>query len=159
MICRAHTPALWDVASADRREKVIASLFAAAAGRRADAAVLVVGGVLVALLGTREAGRRASFEYCADEVKIGFGLPCHDPASRIAGVGAVEVEPNAPDQLWQIALRQTGVCAGGTAGGAIDTFLDAAKESIAIQAARIWMQVDDLSKSHGPSLGLCDGRS
>ena len=112
--------------------------------------MLVVGGVLIALFGTRQAGRRTTLEHCADEVKIGFGLPCHDPASRIAGVGAVEVEANAPDQLWQIALGETGVCAGGTAGGAVDTFLDAAKKCIAIQAVRSWMQVDDLSKSHGP---------
>lgn len=134
--------------SANRREKVIASLLAAAADCGADATVLVVRGVELALLGAGEAGRRTSFDHCADEAEIGRGLPCHDPAGRIARVGTVEVEPNAADQLRQIAFGQTSVCAGSTAGRTVETLVDAAEESVSIQAARIWMQADDLLKSH-----------
>ena len=49
----------------DRREKVIARVLAAATGFGAKPAVLVVGGVPVALLGTGEAGDAAGFDHCA----------------------------------------------------------------------------------------------
>ena len=65
----------------------------------ADAAVLVVGRVALALFGTGDAGRRTSFDHRDDEAEIGRGLTRHDPARGIACVGAVEVEPNAADQL------------------------------------------------------------
>jgi hypothetical protein len=109
--------------------------------------MLVVRGVELALLGAGEAGRRAGFDHCADQAKIGRGLPCHDPAGGIARVGAVEVEPNAADQLRQIALGQTSVRAGCAAGATVETLVDTAEESVAIQAARMWMQVDDLVES------------
>jgi hypothetical protein len=48
--------------SANRREEVIACLLAPAADFRADAAVLVMGGMAVALGGAGKAGGRARFD-------------------------------------------------------------------------------------------------
>jgi hypothetical protein len=133
----------------DLREKVVTRLLAPATDCRANTTVFVVSGVALALLGASEAGLCTGFDHCGDDAQIGGGLPRHDPAGRIADVGAVEVESNAADQLGQIALCEAGVCAGGTARGTVDTLIDAAEESVAVEAAGMRMQVDDLSNSHG----------
>jgi hypothetical protein len=51
--------------------------------------VLVVSGVVVALLGASEAGRRTGFDHRSDEAEIERRLPRRDPARGIARVGAV----------------------------------------------------------------------
>jgi hypothetical protein len=133
----------------DLREKIVTRLLAPATDCRANTTVFVVSGVALALLGASEAGLCTGFDRCGDDAQIGGGLPRHDPAGRIAGIGAVEVESNAADQLGQIALREAGVRARGTARGTVDTLIDAAEESVAVEAAGMRMQVDDLSNSHG----------
>src|SRR2546425_9333621 len=134
---------------ADRYDQLVARLLAAATDGGADATVFVVCGVAIALLGAGEAGHRTGFDDRPDEAEIGRGLPRDDPASYLACVGAVEVEPDAAAELREVALAETRICAGGTAGGAIETLLDAAQEHVAIQVARMWMQVDDLLNGHG----------
>jgi len=116
--------------------------------------VLVVSRVALALFGAGEAGHRTSSDHRDDETEIRRGLTYHDPPCRIARVGAVEAEPNAPDQPRYIALGQTGVGACGTAGGAVEAIVDTAQESVAIEAARMGMQVDDLLIRHGLLLQL-----
>ena len=59
----------------------------------------MVGGVPLALLATGAAGRGAGLDRCADDAEIERGLSGHDAAGGLAGVGAVETEANAPDQL------------------------------------------------------------
>jgi hypothetical protein len=133
----------------DLSEEVITRLLAAATDCRANTTVFVVSGVALALLGASEAGLCTGFDHRGDDAQVGDRLPRHDPASRIAGVGTVEVESNAADQFGQIALCEAGVCAGGTARGAVDTVVDAAEEGVAIEVAGMRVQVDDLSNSHG----------
>jgi hypothetical protein len=49
----------------------------------------------------------------------GLGLTGHDPGSRVAHVGAVKVEPDAPHQLEHVRLAEAGVrIAGGDHGRA-----------------------------------------
>src|SRR5262249_31935416 len=136
----------------DRREQVVAGLLAAAANLRTDAAVLVVSGVALALLSACFASRRARFEHCGHEAQIRLALPRHYTACRFAAVGAVEAEPNGANKLLHVGLARAGIGAGRAAGGAVEAFLDAAKERVAIQAARLRMQLDDLLKPHGSPL-------
>ena len=75
-------------------------------------------------------------------------------ADRVDALIASALEANAADylvtaELREFALAETSICAGGTAGGAIETLLDAAQEQVAIHVARMRMQADDLVKGHG----------
>jgi hypothetical protein len=133
---------------ADRREKVVACLLAATTGFAAEPAVLVVGGVPVALLGTGEASHRTGFDHCADEREIWSGLACHDAAGGVAGVGAVEAEPNATHHLAHVVLGKIGVGTTRTTGGTIQALFDTTQKRVAIEACRLWMQPDDLLKGH-----------
>jgi hypothetical protein len=110
--------------------------------------MLMVGRVPLALLATRAAGRRAGLDDCADDAEIERGLAGHDAAGGLAGVGAVEAEPNAPDQLLQVFLAETGVAAAGTGNGTVETVLDTAQERVAIKAVRLRMRLDQFSNCH-----------
>src|SRR5207247_402649 len=114
----------------------------------ANAAVLMMGGVPLALLATGAAGRRAGLDRCADDAEIERGLAGHDAAGGLACVGAVEAEANAADQLLQVFLAEAGVGAAGTGSGTVDAVLDTAQERVAIKAARLWMRLDHFSNCH-----------
>ena len=110
--------------------------------------MLMVGGVPLTLLTTDAASRRAGFDRRADDDEIRRGLASHDASGRLARVGAVEVEPDAADQLLQVFLAEARVGAAGTGSGTVEAVLDAAQEHVAIEAARLWMQLDDLLNRH-----------
>jgi hypothetical protein len=131
---------------ADRREKVVACCLATATDFGADAAVLVVGSVPVTLLGTDETGSRTRFDYRTDEPEIRLGLACHDPARRVARVGAVKAEANAAHHLAHVVLGEISVCTTCTADNTVEALVDTAQERLAIKAARLCMQLDDLRK-------------
>ena len=44
--------------------------------------------------------------------------------------------------------RRAGVGAAGTGSGTVEAVLDAAQEHVAIEAARLWVQLDDLLNRH-----------
>lgn len=133
---------------ADGREKVVARVLAAATSFGAEPAVLMVGGVPVALLRTREAGDGTGFDDCANETQIRRGLAGHDAAGRVAGVGAVEAETNAANHLPHVVLGEIGVGTTRTAGGTIEALGDTAQERVTIEARRLWVRLNDLSKGH-----------
>ena len=110
--------------------------------------MLVVGSVQLALLGAGQAGHRTGFDARTDEAKVGRRLPCQDAAGGVANVGAVEVEPYAPNQVGALVLAETVVGAGGTASDAVDTLLNAAQDQVAIQGCRVRMQLEYLWKDH-----------
>jgi len=114
--------------------------------------VLVVDGVAFALLATGEAGRRTGFDRRADHAEISRRLPCHRATGGAAGVGAVEVQPNAADQHAQIVLAQARIGACGTACSAVEALSDTAQECVAIQTGRRWMRFEDLFEGHGSFL-------
>ena len=122
-----------DTQLADRYDQLVARLLAATTDGGADATVFVVRGVAIAFLGTGKAGHRTGFDDPPHQPGIGRGLPRDDPAGCLARVGAVEVEPDTAAELGEVALAETSICAGGTAGGAIEALLDATQEQVAIQ--------------------------
>lgn len=133
---------------ADRREKVIAGLLATVTDLGANTAMLMVGGMALALLRAGEAGRRTGFDDGADDAEIGLRLARHDAASGLARVGAIEAEPNATHHLLHVALDEIGVRTARTAGSTVEALSDTAQDSVVIQACRAWMQLDDLLKGH-----------
>jgi hypothetical protein len=133
---------------ADRREKLVARVLATATSFGAEPAMLVVGGVPVALRGTGEAGDGTGFDHCADKAHIRRGLADHDAASRLAGVGAVEAETDAAHHLFHVVLGEVGVRTSRTAGGTIEALADTAQERVAIEARRLWMRLNDLLEGH-----------
>ena len=118
--------------------------------------MLVVACVPLALLATAAAGYRAGFDHGANDKQIGRGLADHDAAGRRAEVGAVEVDPNAVDQLLQFFLAEAGVGAAGAGSGTFDAVLDAAQEHVTIKAARLWMRLEYFLNGHFLSPLSCE---
>ena len=134
--------------SADRRQQVLASLLALAAHPGADAAVLVMLGVALALRTTGAARHQAAFKRGANHAEIGRGLAGHDATGGIADVGAVQARANAADEILHPALAEVSVGTAGTDGGAVAARLDTAHEHVEIAERRRGMRLEHLSDGH-----------
>jgi hypothetical protein len=133
---------------AHRREQIATRLLAATANLRADAAVIMVRRVALALNGARTTHDDARLDRCPNDAQIDFGLAGQDAADRVADIGAVEIEPDGPDQLQCIWLAKTGVGAAGARGGTVVAVVNTAQEQVTIQADRPGMSLDDVSNRH-----------
>ena len=98
----------------------VARLLALAAGFGTDPAMLHVG-VSLALFGTDSAGGRACLESDGEHLRLERRLAGDDAPGRVAEVGAIEVEPDAPVQSFWIRLAEAGVGAGRTRLSAVET--------------------------------------
>jgi hypothetical protein len=132
---------------ADRREKVVACPLALSTDFGADPTVLVVG-VPLALLRAGPTGRHARRDGRAEDGRIRSGLPRHGASGGVAGIGAIEAEPNDANQLLYVALGKTGVSTGSAAGAAVQALLDATNQHLAIHVRWLWVQLDYLLKPH-----------
>ena len=133
---------------AHRREQIATRLLAATADLRADAAVIMVRRVALALNGARTTHDDARLDRCPNDAQIDFGLAGQDAADRVADIGAVEIEPDGPDQLQCVWLAKTGVGAAGARGGTVVAVVNTAQEQVTIQADRPGMSLDDVSNRH-----------
>jgi hypothetical protein len=111
-----------------------------------------MGGVLLALLGARPTGRRAGLDLRAEDAEVRLGLPDEDAAGGLAGVGAVEAESNAADQLRHIGLCEVGVGAARARRRAVDALFDAAHERITIENGGARVCLEHVSNRHVLSL-------
>src|SRR5262245_8022883 len=136
----------------DDCEQIVAGLLAAAAGCGADAAVLVVMGVPLALLAASTARRRACLDRCADDAELGLGLARDDAASRAAQIGAVETKADAADEVPDVVLAEARVGTAGAGHGALEAVVDAAYERLSIGAGRARMRLDELSNGRHQSV-------
>ena len=136
----------------NRCEQVFASPYTTAADLGADSTVLVVGGKLLALLGARPTGCRARLDLRAEDADVRLGLPDQDAAGGLAGVGAVEAESNAADQLRDIWLREVGVRAARARRRAVEALFDAAHQRVTIENGGARVGLEHVSNSHVLSL-------
>ena len=113
--------------------------------------MLVVLSVPLTLVATRAADRCAGLDRRAEHADIGSGLAGEDAPGGVAGVGAIEVEANAADQLPRVPFAETGVGATSAASGTVEALVDAAQQRVAIEACRLWMSVDYFSNCHSLS--------
>ena len=137
---------------AESSEQINARLLAAATDLCADTAVVVVGRMTIALLGTRTTGNHARLDRGANQTEVGLGLTGHDPAGDLTHVGAVEVETNTPHQLGHVRLAEAGVGAAGARGGTVEALVNATQQHLAIYAERPWMALDYVPDCHIPSV-------
>ena len=115
----------------------------------------MVGRMAIALLGAGTTRDNARLDRCTHDTELGLGLTGHDPAGRVAHVGAVKVEPHAPHQLGHVRLAEAGVRAAGARGGTVEALVDAAQEEVAIKADGAGMPLDDFSDCHVPPFVVC----
>src|SRR5436309_9095144 len=109
-VVRKRVPSLRkELLVSNRCEPVFTGPLTTAADLGADPAVLVVGGVLVALLCARPTGCCAGLDLRAEDAEVRLGLPDEDAAGGLAGVSAVEAESHAADQLRHVRLCEVGV--------------------------------------------------
>jgi hypothetical protein len=104
---------------------LLASLLTIPARLSADAAVLVLTCVTLALLRTNPAGNSTGANHLPNDLLVGPRSAARHRAGRIANVSAVKIEPNALRQLLNTILTKTGISAGYAALGTRVAFLDA----------------------------------
>ena len=136
------------VRSADRLEQVVAGLLTAAAHLGANAAVLVVLGVPLALFATGTARHHAALNRCTDDAGVGRCLAGHDAAGGVAQIGAVEAKANAAHHLLYVVHREIRVGTTRAAGGAVEALFDTAQERALIDTCRLWMCLDYVANRH-----------
>lgn len=110
--------------------------------------MLVVGRVLLALVGAGAAGHRARLDRRAEDAEIGLGLPDEDSAGRIAGIGAVEAEANAADQLLYVRLAEVGVGAARARSCAVDALVDTAQKQVAVEGDGARVRLEHFVNRH-----------
>jgi hypothetical protein len=93
----------------------------------------------------------------AYDADIGLGLAGHHPPRRVAHVGAVKVEPNAPHQLGHVSLAEACISAAGARDRTLETRFNATQQDLTINAIRPRMSLDDVSDCHVASVrtGSC----
>ena len=109
--------------SRDRGDDVVARLLAATASLDAHPAVLVVGGVLLALRTAKAARLGAGPKGSPRHLGLEGRLAGEDTSRGVAHIGAVEVETYAAGQRFGFVLAEAGVSAGGAALGAVEAGL------------------------------------
>src|SRR3712207_3345902 len=142
-------------AAVERREGVIASLLAAAAGFGTHPAMLVVLSMLLALVPADSACPSAGLKsstchFCVESCLAGEYL-----AGCSANVGAVEAKPYAADQHLYVSLAEAGVGAGGAGLGAVEASLDTLHQGGLVHRGLGGVGLDHLlDVSHGTFLPL-----
>jgi hypothetical protein len=127
-------------------------LFALSTHLAADAAVLVMMRVPLALVAAVPTSFDASLKSYAGDVGNELGLPAEDTAGRDADVAAVQAERNARNQRLEIGLAQVGVSAGCTALSAVEACVDAGDQRTEFDPECPRMRLQDLSgMGHDPS--------
>jgi hypothetical protein len=114
------------MSSTNRCDQVVARLLAAAADLGANTAVLVMGGMPLALSTTGLARRGAGLDHRPQDAQIRRGLTYRDPGGRVACISAVEAEANAAHHLVHVVLREIGVGATRATGGAVEALSNTA---------------------------------
>src|SRR5262249_6876673 len=82
------------------------------------------------------------------DAHVHLGLAAQHTAHGVAHIRAVEVAPDAADQVSHVRLAETRVGARCAAGRAVDALLDAAEQLLLVQGDRPWVPLDDLSHRH-----------
>ncbi len=126
------------LASAECVDQFLARLLTAAARFGANAAVLMPGGVAVALVAAGSADSGAGLQDGARDVGVVAGVPGQDARCGIAYICAVFVGANALAQRRELVVRfgQTRVSTRGARLRAGHAFLDAASQGVAIHPTR-----------------------
>ena len=87
----------------------------------------------VACIRTGAAERDAVGKLCFEKLAVsGLVRTRHDAAGGVANRAAVEVEPDAADEVGNVALGQAGIGAGGAGLDAVEACIDAAAHGLGV---------------------------
>ncbi|WP_342626631.1 hypothetical protein [Reyranella massiliensis] len=92
-------------------------------------------GMPLAFIGTGPAKLGAGLDHATDQGGIGVSAAGENRPGGSAGIGAVEVEPDALAQSCYPFLAEAGVCTGDAGLGAIEAGFDATDQRVAGRAA------------------------
>jgi hypothetical protein len=112
------------------RQQAVAGLFATSAGLRADPAMFEHGRVLVAFSRAFPARCNARPQLSAENVHRRLRLARYNLPGGLADIRAVLIEPDAPDEVLNILLPETGIRAIQAGLRAIKGLLDAIADQI-----------------------------
>jgi hypothetical protein len=128
--------------SRDRREDVVAGLLAVTASLGAHPAVLIVGGVVLALVAAQTASLGTRLEGGPRHLRLEGRLTGEDPTRGIAHVSAVEVEPDAAGEGLGVVLAEAGVRASCATLSTVEAGLYARNERPGVHGsgARVGLQ-------------------
>ena len=128
--------------SRDRREDVVAGLLAVTASLGARSAVLIVGGVVLALVAAQTASLGARLKGGPRHLRLEGRLTGEDPTRGIAHVCAVEVEPDAAGEGLGVVLAEAGVRASCATLSTVEAGLYARNERPGVHGsgARVGLQ-------------------
>jgi hypothetical protein len=127
---------------------VAAGLLTGAAGLGANAAMVMMGGMVPTFLGAEPTGFAARFQHAADRLRIGSGTARDDLAGRSADIGTVEVETDALSKFRNAAFTDAGIGTRQACLGAGETFLDADEQRLANAALHMRMGTEHLLNQH-----------
>jgi hypothetical protein len=118
------------------------------AGFGADAAVLMVAGVPVALVGAQAAEVGASLQHLYHQGRSGGSPPGQDRPGARAGISAIEIETDAAGELGGIPLGEAGVGAGYAGLGAVEAGFYALNQSVIGDSGGFGMAGQHLAHAH-----------
>jgi hypothetical protein len=139
--------------AAKRREQVSARALAPAALLGGQTAVLMVMRVTLALLGAGATRRQACLKRRQLRARVRVGLAAEDAPGVNARVGAIEAEPDAASQRFEIGLGQARVGADRARRGALGALVDARRERSDVGDEWTPMRPEDLLDAHVLSFG------
>jgi len=136
----------------ERRQSVIARLFASSTDLGADAAVLVMARVPLTLIAASPTSFDASLKSNSGELGDELGLPTEDAAGRDADVTAVVTQRDARNEGLDIGLAEVGVSAGRAGLSTVKARVDAGNQrpDFHRECARMRLQ-NLLGVGHDPS--------
>ena len=138
---------------AERPSQVIAGALAPAALLGGQTAVLMVMRVTLALGGAGATRGQACLERRELRVRVRVGLAAEDAPGVDARVGAVEAEPDAAGQRFNIGLGEARVGADRARRGARGALVDARRERGDVGDEWTSMRSEDLFDAHIVSFG------
>jgi hypothetical protein len=116
--------------SAALAEHVCAGLLTPSACLSADPAVFVVLGVSLTLFGAAPTGDDTGLEKRPNDLCVPFGLSGKDAARRGADIGAIEIGPDAANEVRDSLFAEASIRTGGADRGAGEALLHAARERL-----------------------------
>jgi hypothetical protein len=126
-------------------QHVLTCLLAAPAVFRTDAAMLVVGGVPLALLRTGTACLQTALNHGAGQIPVELGLPAENLSGGDTHVGAVQTQTDAADHRRHVVLGEVGIRARGAALRAVEASVDACNQHLRLDRGSSGVRLEDLS--------------
>jgi len=106
-------------------------------------------GMPLTLVAANAASHGAYVQHPANDFVVGPCSARRDAAGDITDIGAIQVQPDALDQVLHHILSQTGVGARRAGLGAGVTLFNTADKGVVGASSHVWVRANHLSCMHG----------